>query len=337
MQQEQQKSMISYSHISTFEKCPLQYRFRYIERIPVPPSKHLSFGNALHSAVEEFQKMVADGILDIYSDEATSVVLKLLDKNWKSEGFESAEEEKAWMAKARRALIEYFVPWARQQLQDEYRILAVEDWFSIDLGKCILRGKIDRIDFRIVEDTVYYRIVDFKTGEKVPYKNQNSEDTQLYVYTFGAEQILNNRLPPNFTENRNYVLEKIMYFYMIPNNEVENRIDEAHKNMILAKINLQIDNLLYALELNSFPARTGRHCDYCDFKHLCPEFSGIKVAGGYFGQTNDEDKLRKLIEEYQELVEKIKEKEREIFDFMRERGIAEFEYNGTLYRINQES
>jgi hypothetical protein len=43
---------LSYSAVSTYEKCPLSYRFQYIEKIEVKPTPYLSFGKSLHSALE---------------------------------------------------------------------------------------------------------------------------------------------------------------------------------------------------------------------------------------------------------------------------------------------
>lgn len=337
MQQNCYRNRLSYSHLTTFEKCPLQYRFRYIEKIPVPPSKHISFGNSIHSTIEQFQKLFLNGDYDIDAVQAESLLLEMLEKNWKSEGYESQTEELEWKEKAKRALRESFVPWISQQFKMDYRILSIEDWFEIPLENCVLVGKIDRIDFRVEEDRIYYRIVDFKTGEKVPMRMQNSEDTQLYVYTFGAEQIIASRLPSHLDSNGDYILEKIMYFYVVPNDEVENRIDATHKSLIMGRIYSQINSLLKAIEIEAFPARTGRHCNWCDFNRVCSAYSRIALYPEVPREQDDMATLKKMIEELESLQIKIVEKEREIYRYMKERGIEEIEHNGRIYRIVQES
>jgi ATP-dependent helicase/DNAse subunit B len=45
---------LSYSSISTYEKCPFQYFLQYVERLEMPRSPALSFGSSLHGALERF-------------------------------------------------------------------------------------------------------------------------------------------------------------------------------------------------------------------------------------------------------------------------------------------
>ena len=40
---------VSYFKLSTYLRCELQYRFRYVERIPSRPKAHFRFGSVLHS------------------------------------------------------------------------------------------------------------------------------------------------------------------------------------------------------------------------------------------------------------------------------------------------
>ena len=54
-------SYLSYSQLSTFTTCPLQYKYRYIVRIPVPPSAALTFGDTIHRTVRAFYELVKNG------------------------------------------------------------------------------------------------------------------------------------------------------------------------------------------------------------------------------------------------------------------------------------
>lgn len=45
---------LSYSSISTWLMCPRSWKFRYIEKIPVPTSPALIFGSAVHAVVEAY-------------------------------------------------------------------------------------------------------------------------------------------------------------------------------------------------------------------------------------------------------------------------------------------
>lgn len=69
------RSYLSWSAISTFLKCPLKYRFRYLEQLPEEfVSSNLIFGSAIHAALEAFfreqlsagQSLGIDRLLTVY-------------------------------------------------------------------------------------------------------------------------------------------------------------------------------------------------------------------------------------------------------------------------------
>ena len=45
---------ISYSAISSYQTCPLAYKFQYVDRLPTAPSPALSFGQSLHEVLRWF-------------------------------------------------------------------------------------------------------------------------------------------------------------------------------------------------------------------------------------------------------------------------------------------
>lgn len=332
-----EKKRISYSQITTFSTCPLQYRFRYVEKIPVKPSKFLSFGDSLHKAIEKFQKLIISKRELPQTKTEEEILLEMLEKNWRKDGYESEAEEQRWKNKAEKALVEYFLPWFKAQFDSNYHPLFVEEWFEIDFDNCILIGKIDRVDYRLENDRLFYRIIDFKTSERIPRKSINSEDTQLYIYTFGAEELLARKTPQLDQSIREIVLEKIMFFYLLPNNEIENSIETEHQNLIKNKIYSQIEVLLNAHKDGSFPPKTGNHCNWCDYNDQCPAFSG---AGEWTMKKtpvqNDEEKLQQLVNEWLKLYTEITSKEREIAAQLKRMGRKEFHYNGYNFRVTDE-
>jgi len=332
-----EKKRISYSQITTFSTCPLQYRFRYIERIPVKPSKFLSFGDSLHKAIEKFQKLIMNKKELPYAKTEEEILLEMLEKNWRKDGYESEAEEQRWKNKAEKALIEYFLPWFKAQLDSDYHMLFVEEWFEIDFDSCVLIGKIDRVDYRLENDRLFYRIIDFKTSERIPRKSLHSEDTQLYIYTFGTEELLTKKTPHLTQSMREIVLEKIMFFYILPNDEIENSIETEHQNLIKNKIYSQIEVLLNALKNDYFPPKTGNHCRWCDYSQQCPAFLGAgEMTVNRIPDQNDEEKLQQLLEEWFKLYAEITSKEKEIAAQLKRMGKKEFSYNGYNFRVAEE-
>ena len=71
------RSHLSYSSISCYQTCPLQFHFRYIERLPEKTvSANLVFGSAIHSALQfHYEKLLAgnpppdlDTLLGVYQE-----------------------------------------------------------------------------------------------------------------------------------------------------------------------------------------------------------------------------------------------------------------------------
>lgn len=44
----------SYSKLSLYEKCPAQYRYRYVQKLPTPKSEAASRGTEIHESIENF-------------------------------------------------------------------------------------------------------------------------------------------------------------------------------------------------------------------------------------------------------------------------------------------
>ncbi len=51
---------LSYSSISTYQRCPRKWKFRYIEKIPIRSSAPLAFGGAFHNTIEDYLKEGGD-------------------------------------------------------------------------------------------------------------------------------------------------------------------------------------------------------------------------------------------------------------------------------------
>jgi putative RecB family exonuclease len=326
-----QKERISYSHISAFEKCPLMYSYRYIERLPTRPSKHLSFGNSIHAAIEEFQRAYLKKAGDLSIDDTRDFIEELLNKHWKDEGYESQEEMKRWKIKAVEALHNSFLPWFFTQLDDSYETVAIEDWFEVDFEICSLIGKIDRVDLRRENTNIYYRVIDFKTGESIPQKNSQSEDLQLYVYTYGAESLLKEKLRKELFDEGSLKIEKIMFFYVVPGKEVENTLEEAHRTFAKQKIASQAVEIINARRAGLFPPKTGNHCRWCDYNDICNAFKNGSIFNA--NQKSVEDELNELVGELVKKLDEARELEKRIAELMKKSGINEYRYGEKTIRL----
>lgn len=56
---------LSKSKINSYLKCPLEFKFQYIDEIEVPENKYMALGSDVHSIAEKFVQKFGDDISDI--------------------------------------------------------------------------------------------------------------------------------------------------------------------------------------------------------------------------------------------------------------------------------
>jgi DNA helicase-2/ATP-dependent DNA helicase PcrA len=145
---------ISVTALNNYLECPWQYFYRNLVRIPESPNKHLSFGNAIHSALKSYFDAWAEG-----EDRGKTYLVQRFEEAIASEPIAEDEYEEA-LAKGRKALPAFYdayhAEWSPRGL-NEVRIagIAVGDGTPIN-------GKLDRIEF--LNDPAV-RVIDYKTGK----------------------------------------------------------------------------------------------------------------------------------------------------------------------------
>jgi DNA helicase II / ATP-dependent DNA helicase PcrA len=162
--------VLSASDIDTYRTCPLKYKFARVFRIPQEPTLNQRFGIAVHQVLERFH----------VGDEPQTVegMMGLLDAAWRRNGFGGSEQEIQLRGKATDALTRYCERFASEDAQPTF----FERSFSFQLGRHVLRGRVDRVD-RLPEGG--WELIDYKTGPpKTP--SQLEQDVQLSLYAVAA-------------------------------------------------------------------------------------------------------------------------------------------------------
>ena len=92
--------VLSATKIISYETCPLQYKFKEVDKIPsLDKKKYFQLGSIIHKILEEFHKQKMNSM-----DE----MLSLLEKYWIDEGFEYIQEQKQYKIDANNMLENYF-------------------------------------------------------------------------------------------------------------------------------------------------------------------------------------------------------------------------------------
>ncbi len=249
---------LSPSRAADFKQCPLLYRFRAVDRIPTPPSPAAARGTLVHAVLER--------LFDLPAGERTpAAAADLLGPEWERLVGEDPELAalaapeagglEQWLAEAEGLLGRWFTLEDPTRLEPAERELYVE----ADVAGLTLRGYVDRLD---VAPDGAMRVVDYKTGRS---PSELFEGKALFQMKFYALVLwrLRGEVP------------RLLQLVYLGNEEVVRYVPEEHELRALER-NLQAvwEAIERAARTGDWRPRRSRLCDWCDYRHLCPEFGG---------------------------------------------------------------
>jgi len=239
---------LSYSQIETFNNCPLQYRYRYLQRIPVPSSAAQTFGDTLHRTLRDFYQGIKQNKKLKEKD-----LLEILDNNWSSLGYASKAHEEKMKVQAKRMLTAFYQKFDHQLVPKD-----LEQPFIIKVSPDLkVGGKIDRVD-ELKDGKL--EIIDYKTGKTWEQKELDSS-LQMTVYALAAsDKGIYDKKPEDL----------ILTFYFLDSGQkkstqrTKEQLEEAKK---------EIQNKAKEIQQSLFEPKPGNLCDFCEYKLICEAWS----------------------------------------------------------------
>ncbi len=311
---------ISYSALETFKRCPLKFKFQYVDKIKTPKSKDALFGTLLHSAL----KILHEPGFIIPTEED---ILKFISDKWDASIYSSEQESTLNFAQAIKIMKDYYA----KNYPSQFTVLALETMFEVPLQigieKHLITGKIDRVDKN--EDGLL-EVIDYKTSKKMPSQEAVDKDLQLAVYHLGVA----NRWPTLVKEDR--PLKTSLYFLKHGEKLSSTRTSD-NLTATRESITKDLEIIDKAFKENKFNATPNALCDWCEFQRNCPFFKHkFKEEKIFF---NDQD-IKALIGEYTKLNDEVDERDKrlkeiktEISKFMDQEGLERlFGENGYITR-----
>jgi len=235
----------SFSSVSTFKKCPLEFKYRYLLKLPTPGSPSLSFGSTMHKTFELFLKLWQQRSqtqqADLFgSNQATAKfptfeeLETIYREVWIDEWYESKQQKQEYKEKRGPKQLKNFYAVVAEQPP---RIKLLEQFFKIAIGPYKFVGKIDRVD----EVSGGVQIIDYKTGEE-PAKGLAKVDTdQLIIYQLAVQDFF--RLP----------VVSGRYWYLQPNKFSPDFLATAEQiNELKDEYKAIIDEIVETITTNSF-------------------------------------------------------------------------------------
>ncbi|RJQ31143.1 MAG: PD-(D/E)XK nuclease family protein [Actinobacteria bacterium] len=267
---------LSYSAVSTYQTCPLKYKFQYIDKLPTKPSAALSFGSSLHSALEFMYKV------KVPTPPSLEDVLQAYRDKWKGEGYTDKAEEKSYFEHGKQVLTNYY----NTNTKNFVLPVNTEHMFNIDIKGVNFTGVIDRLD-KIDENS--YEVIDYKSNRKLPPLAEVEKNLQLTLYHLAVTKIWG------------FEPEKVSLYFLLPNQKLStSRSQEQVDNavVVVLKTAENIDKGLFKPKENPL-------CPWCDFQEHCPFFKH-KFAKVNLPQEKMID-IKKVVDEYGKLKSQEKE------------------------------
>ncbi|HJX49937.1 MAG TPA: PD-(D/E)XK nuclease family protein [Candidatus Nanoarchaeia archaeon] len=248
----------SNSRLSTFEQCPLKFKYRYIDKIfpEVEKTIETHLGSCVHNILEWVYNQVKEGNIPTL-DDTIVYYSDIWKKDYKSSMIivNQSLTQKDYFDKGIQFLIDYYTK--HQPFQDGTIELEKEIRIALDeSGEYEIVGFIDRLVKNL--QTGEYEIHDYKTANSLPTQEKVDSDRQLALYAIAIKEMFNTE-------------EVCLIWHYLAHNK---KICSKRTNEQLQKLKQETLELIKKIEsTTNFPSNNGKLCDWCEYKQMCPEWN----------------------------------------------------------------
>lgn len=230
---------LSKSKINTYLKCPLEFKFQYIDEIEAEPNKYMVLGSDVHSVAETFADKFGDELDEVNIHNELVKIMNDLDI-----GYDISEH----VDNLSLFFKEVFVDNNYRLFSQEEYLLDEENRFS---GIC---------DIILEDENGDLVVIDYKTSNSNSFHKYRRE---LCYYKLLVENVYEKEVSSVgifFTRNGRLRLLDVR--------------DEDNKRKYLndEEISQAIDTLHYVrkqINNENFPAKRQFLCRYCTYRHIC--------------------------------------------------------------------
>ncbi|OIO26532.1 hypothetical protein AUJ14_01570 [Candidatus Micrarchaeota archaeon CG1_02_55_22] len=252
--------MATYSHskLSTFENCPLRYRYKYVDRIKVEPEAigiEAYLGSRVHDALEWLYNHVKmsstpekEALLDYYA--------KDWEKKW-GEGVKIVHkeyEEKDYRNVGATCLTDYYDHYSPF---NDSTVVSLEQRILVKLSDgSFVQGYIDRL---ALKGAAEFEIHDYKTSGSLPAQEKLDSDRQLALYQLGVQK--------QWPDSKKVDL---VWHYLRFNKELRSNRDARQLEQLEQKTIGAIRAVEAAEKENDFNPKKSELCQWCEYQNICP-------------------------------------------------------------------
>ncbi|HEY8493847.1 MAG TPA: PD-(D/E)XK nuclease family protein [Myxococcota bacterium] len=265
-------TVYSHSRLASFENCPRQFHYRYVERRQVDTEGIEAFlGKRVHEVLERLNHFVARGLVP-----SLAKVLERFRAEW-DRHFDPARVRivraenppEVYRENGERCLANHY---RRHYPFDRDETLGIEAHLAFPLdpeGRYRIQGFVDRLA-RAPDGAI--EIHDYKTGRWVPAQERLDADRQLALYQIGVQARHGPDTPV-----------RLVWHYLLRDQvRVSTRTSEQ-----LEALREETVALIDRIEAErDFDPRPGALCTWCEHNDVCPAMQG-RVAAAVPGAAAD--------------------------------------------------
>jgi len=244
--------------LSSYEVCPLRYKFAYIDRIKVEVEDTVEtfLGSRVHEALEklyrnlQFERLLTlDGMLAFYNRE--------WEKNWDDSIIIVKKDytQENYRKMGERYLKDYY---QRYKPFSEGKVLGLETTDTLSLDKEGKYGFYIRIDRLMDMGNGLYEVHDYKTNMTLARQEDLDKDRQLAMYSLWVRE-----------QFKDFKKVRLVWHFVAFDKEMESYRTKKELEELREQVLEEIAEIETAQE---FPARVTRLCNWCLYKAICPEW-----------------------------------------------------------------
>ena len=235
---------VSKSGLAVYMQCPYKYKHEKILRTPGTGSSiPLDLGTSVHDTIDALTKDDPDNV------PTKENAMKKLGEKWVFKSYSSKNEARAHTNRA-ETMIDNYLNW-RETTKNKVKV--TEEKFDFVYEGVKITGKIDWVEENASGGL---EVVDFKSGDNLPYGEKWENDPQLYIYARGVKEI---------KELGKYPVKGSLYYFEIEKWKTldldEQKVAEFFEN----KIKPMLEDILS----EKFDATPGFHCGNCAYLDIC--------------------------------------------------------------------
>jgi len=309
-------TIFSHSKIGTYETCPLQYKYRYIDRIKTEQEDTVEtfLGSRAHEALEKLYK-------DLKFEKLLTLkeLISYFNKQWKENWNETIKINKKDYTQEnyRKMGVRYITDYYnRHEPFNKGKVIGLETTDMLEISKDYkFHIRIDRL---VDMGNGVYEVHDYKTNNALPKQQKLDEDRQLAMYSLWVKL--------NYKDCKKV---RLVWHFLAFDKEMDSfrtipQLEDLRKEVIN-----QIKSIESAKE---FPPNETALCNWCAYQSICPLFkheieleekevneylndSGVKLVNKYV-------KLKTEQKEYNyEIDEKLEKLKEALIEFCKKEGI----------------